>query len=125
MLELRIDFDSNVPPSQQLQEIVLDAICGGLLKEGDRLPSVRTVAAEAMVNPNTVSKAWRALELQGVVELRNGSGVFVTRTGFEFASRTRGHETIQEFERAARTALRAGHGQQALQTTLDRITNGK
>ncbi|MBL8897988.1 MAG: GntR family transcriptional regulator, partial [Planctomycetes bacterium] len=67
MLRLRVDSTSTVPPSRQLVEGVLDAIARGALEEGARLPSVRELAAEALVNPNTVAKAYRELQWLGAV----------------------------------------------------------
>ncbi len=56
-MSYRVDPHSEVPPSKQLVQQVLDAIARGDLETGDRLPSVRGMAAEALVNPNTVGKA--------------------------------------------------------------------
>lgn len=120
MIELRVDPSLPAPPSQQLQDAILDAVATGALAVGDRLPSVRTVAAEALVNPNTVGKAWRALELMSVVEGKNGSGVYVRDGGVEVAKRLRREATLQDFRRAADAALRAGHTDAALAKELDR-----
>ena len=54
MLDLRVNPSSHVPPSVQIVEAILDAVASGLLEAGSRLPSVRTGAVEALVNPNTV-----------------------------------------------------------------------
>ncbi len=78
---VRVDPHADVPPSRQIVEAVLDAVARGEWGPEDRLPSVRALAEEAMVNPNTVGKAYRDLEGLGVVEGRNGSGVFVTAAG--------------------------------------------
>ena len=61
-----IDTDSDVPPSRQLVELVLDAILTGELEPGSQLPSVRALAAEALVNHNTVARAYQELERLGV-----------------------------------------------------------
>ncbi len=84
-MDWSVDPRAAVPPSQQLVAVALDAIASGELATGDRLPSVRVLAAEALVNPNTVAKAYRELELLGAVEGRNGSGVYVTAAGQEVA----------------------------------------
>ncbi len=80
-MAIRVDSSRQTPPSRQIVEAVLERIAGGRLASGDRLPSVRGLAAEALVNPNTVGKAYRELEVMGVVEGRGGSGVFVTPRG--------------------------------------------
>lgn len=108
-MDLRVDPHALVPPSQQLVAAVLDAIAGGELPPGERLPSVRAAAAQALVNPNTVAKAWRDLEHLGVTEGRNGSGVFVTAAGPDVARALRLSATLDEFGLAVARALRAGH----------------
>ncbi|MCA8976095.1 MAG: GntR family transcriptional regulator [Planctomycetes bacterium] len=108
-MNYRVDPHSLVPPSQQLVAAVLDAIATGELGVGDRLPSVRGLAAEALVNPNTVTKAYRDLEHLGATAGRNGSGVFVTTAGPDVARGIRLAETADAFRRAAAQALRAGH----------------
>jgi len=116
-----VDQSSPVPPSRQLVEAVLDGIAAGTLAPGSKLLSVRALAAEALVNPNTAARAYRDLEHMGVVEGRNGRGVFVTGAGPDVARRIRTAATIEAYERAAAEALRAGHDAAALQAALDRI----
>jgi GntR family transcriptional regulator len=118
MLRLRVDSTSTVPPSRQLVEGVLDAIARGALEEGARLPSVRELAAEALVNPNTVAKAYRELQWLGAVRARNGSGVYVAEQGTGIAVDARRSATLEEFARAAESALRAGHTKGELQRML-------
>ena len=81
---------------------------------GDCLPSVRKLAAEVLVNPNTVGKAYRELEHLGVVEGRAGSGVYVTEAGPSRARSMRRRETLRGLDAAFQAALAAGHGRQAL-----------
>lgn len=88
---------------------VLDAIANGELRPGDKLPAVRTLAEQALVNPNTVGKAWRELEHLGVTEGRNGSGVFVTPGAVDVAKAVRLAETLAALRLAVQQALRAGH----------------
>jgi DNA-binding transcriptional regulator YhcF (GntR family) len=115
---VRVDPHSLVPPSQQLVAAVLDAIARGDLGPGDKLPSVRGLAAEALVNPNTVGKAFRDLEHLGATEGRNGSGVFVTAAGPDVARAIRLAETLATFREAALAAVRAGHDGSVLQAAL-------
>jgi len=69
---------SGVPIYLQLMEQVKHAVETGALKAGDQLPGIRPLAEELVINPNTVAKAYRELEHEGVIELRHGSGAFVT-----------------------------------------------
>jgi GntR family transcriptional regulator len=69
---------SGVPIYLQLMEQVKHAIETGALRPGEQLPGIRPLAEELVVNPNTVAKAYRELEHEGIVELRQGAGAFVT-----------------------------------------------
>lgn len=80
MIEFRLEGRSNVVPYLQLVEQVRQALRMGLLAPGDRLPTVREVAGSLAINPNTVLKAYRELELEGLVEGRPGQGTFVLRS---------------------------------------------
>ena len=77
MISFRVDGRSGVPPYLQLVQQVRQALRMGLLEAGDQLPTVREVVAEVAVNPNTVLKAYRDLEREGLVEARAGQGTFV------------------------------------------------
>jgi GntR family transcriptional regulator len=66
-----------VPIYLQLMEQVKHAIETGALRAGDQLPGMRPLAEELVINPNTVAKAYRELEHEGVIELRHGAGAFV------------------------------------------------
>jgi GntR family transcriptional regulator len=80
VIEFRLDTRSNVVPYLQLVEQVRQALRQGFLTPGDRLPTVRDVAELLAINPNTVLKAYRELELAGLVEGRPGQGTFVLRS---------------------------------------------
>ncbi|MFD5948200.1 GntR family transcriptional regulator [Streptomyces collinus] len=80
VIEFHLNSRSGLPPYQQLVQQVRHALRLGLLKEGDRLPTVKDVAKQMAVNPNTVLKAYRELEHDGLVAARPGVGTFVTRT---------------------------------------------
>ena len=69
-----------VPIYLQLMEQVKHAVETGALRAGDQLPGIRPLAEELVVNPNTVAKAYRELEHEGVIELRHGAGAFVAAT---------------------------------------------
>jgi GntR family transcriptional regulator len=69
-----------VPIYLQLVEQVKHAIESGALRTGDQLPSIRPLAEELVINANTVAKAYRELEREGVIELRQGAGAFVADT---------------------------------------------
>src|SRR5437773_713676 len=74
---LRLNPASGVPVYLQLVEQVKHAIERGAIETGEQLPSVRKMAEDLLINPNTVARAYRELELEGIIELRHGSGAFI------------------------------------------------
>lgn len=78
MIDFHVDRSSSVPAYAQLVRQVREAMRLGVLHPGDRLPTVRSVVASCTINPSTVLKAYRELELSGLVEARQGAGTFVT-----------------------------------------------
>ena len=80
MIEFRLDSTSGVSPYLQLVHQVRHALRLGMLREGDQLPTVKAVVARLAINPNTVSKAYRELEHEGLAAARPGVGTFITRT---------------------------------------------
>lgn len=120
-MQLSVDPNHTLPPSRQLVEAVLDAIASGRLAPGDRLPSVREAAVQALVNANTVGKAWRELQWRGVAESRSGRGVFVTRNAPSIAIEAREGATRDAFLQAVRQARAAGHDQASLHAWVDRV----
>jgi GntR family transcriptional regulator len=79
-IEFHLDAGTGLSPYLQLVRQVKQALRLGLLHEGDQLPTVKDVVARLAINPNTVLKAYRELEHEGLVAARPGIGTFVTRT---------------------------------------------
>ncbi|MFB7945763.1 GntR family transcriptional regulator [Kitasatospora phosalacinea] len=80
MIEYRLDRRSGVPTYQQIVQQTRQALRLGLLQPGDKLPTAREVVERTAVNPNTVLKAYRELEREGLVAPRPGLGTFVLRS---------------------------------------------
>ena len=76
-MNLQIDSQSGVPFYRQIVEQIKFGVARGRLAPGDRLPTVRQLAVDLAVNPNTVIRAYRQLESEGVIETQQGSGTFV------------------------------------------------
>jgi GntR family transcriptional regulator len=76
-IEVQIDIKSGVPFYRQIIDQIKSAIATGELGHGDRLPTVRQLAVDLKINPNTVGRAYTELELTGLVETQMGSGTFV------------------------------------------------
>ncbi len=95
----RSNSSSGVPVYLQLIEQVKHAVDVGALRTGDQLPAIRRVAEDLVINPNTVARAYRDLERDGVIELRQGAGAFVADNGHE--SRVTKIKTAQPVLQAA------------------------
>jgi len=78
-LFVRPNPSSGIPIYLQLMQQVKHAVETGALKPGDQLPGIRPLAEELVINSNTIAKVYRELEHEGVVELRQGSGAFVSQ----------------------------------------------
>jgi GntR family transcriptional regulator len=79
MIVFRIDSRSAIPPYLQIVQQVKHALRLGMIEPGDQLPTIKQVVADVAINPNTVLKAYRDLERDGLVEGRPGIGTFVLK----------------------------------------------
>ncbi|MGE0447793.1 MAG: GntR family transcriptional regulator [Vicinamibacterales bacterium] len=103
------EWSDNQPIYRQLRDRIAAMILDGVLKEGDALPSVRTVAAEYRINPLTVLKGYQRLVDEGLVEARRGRGMFVNTGAREQLMRDdRQRFLAEEWPRVARTIRRLG-----------------
>ena len=98
MVEIQIATGSSVPIYRQIMDGLRQAIAGGGLALGDQLPSVRSLAERLLLNPNTVARAYGELAREGIIESRQGRGVFVARRRqvYTKAERTRRLERAVE-----------------------------
>jgi len=103
-----VDPRSPVSPGDQLADQVRFAVAAGRLVVGERLPSVRDLARLVRLNPNTVSRAWRELELTSVLESRRGSGMYVAVGAESVAHTFRTQALAERLGRAVGDALVAG-----------------
>src|SRR6202522_4807359 len=79
----RLDADSGVPVYRELIDQVTGALASGSLAAGNQLPTVRQVAVDLAINPNTVMRAYREMEIRGVLETQQGTGTFIARKKVE------------------------------------------
>ena|ERR1041385_4835862 len=77
-MEFRLDLRSGVPVYRQIIDQVTGGMAAGTLAPGDQLPTVRQVAVDLSINPNTVVRAYRELEIRGVLETQQGTGTFIS-----------------------------------------------
>ncbi len=78
---MSVDPNLHVPIYEQIVEHIRGSVAAGVHRPGEALPSIRALAVELLVNPNTVQRAYQELERQGLVKTRKGRGVFVTEDG--------------------------------------------
>lgn len=128
MIDFHIDLRSGVSPYMQLVHQVRHALRLGLLSVGDQLPTVKDVVARLAINPNTVLKAYRELEHDGLVEPRPGVGTFVVRSLADDSLAA--HEPLRRelqawFERAQRAGLDAESIEALLMTTFRDATEAR
>jgi GntR family transcriptional regulator len=109
---MSIEFNDYQPIYQQLMDYISQRICRGELAPGAKLPSVRVMAVEAGVNPNTVSRTYMELEREKIVESRRGQGTFVTE-----------EKTVIEDLRKSQAAVQADRFKSSMeQLGIDRET---
>lgn len=122
MIEFRINRQSGVPTYAQLVLQVKQALRLGLLETGDRLPTAKDVVGELAINPNTVLKAYRELEHEGLVAAKPGLGTFVTASLVKPGMAERAalsEELAQWIRRAAATGLERSDLEALAADTLD------
>ena len=123
MIEFRLDRHSGVPAYRQVIDQVRHAIRLGMLRPGDQLPTVREVVRQITINPNTVHRAYRELELQGLTEGRIGSGTFVCQSLSEVPSQQ--PKLAGELETWIRKAHGAGLGTEAIEALFAEAMNSQ
>jgi GntR family transcriptional regulator len=117
------EWNDSQPIYRQLRDRVVAMILDGVLKEGDSLPSVRTVAAEYRVNPLTVLKGYQQLVDEGLVETKRGRGMFINTGARNVLMKGERQKFLaEEWPRIQETIQRLGLNTQEL---LDSSTNGK
>ena len=116
----RLDSRSPVPLYEQIATRVRVAVASGELSPGDALPSVRQVAGSARVNPATVVQAYRELEADGFVEMRQGAGTFVIEVLPEKRSAERSRQARDLVHRMLAEAARMGLDTDEIVTAIRR-----
>ncbi|HEX4785281.1 MAG TPA: GntR family transcriptional regulator [Candidatus Sulfotelmatobacter sp.] len=113
-----IDLHSGVPMYRQLIDQVRSGIASGTLTAGDQLPTVRQLAVDLAINPNTVMRAYRELELGGLIETHQGTGTFIAKKKLEKNSPERERQLGQM---AGEFAARAGAAGFTLEDLIERL----
>jgi len=116
--QFALDLRSGVPVYRQLIDQVRAGVASGSLHAGDQLPTVRQLAVDLTINPNTVMRAYRELELGGLLETHQGTGTFVADKKVEKNSAERQRQLTQM---AGEVAARAGAAGFTLQELLEEL----
>lgn len=90
MIKFLLDYSSGVPVYRQIIDQIIFGIASGQLKLGEQLPTVRALAVELKVNLNTVSKAYKELEIKNILETQQGTGTFINKTENVILEKERG-----------------------------------
>src|SRR5579872_879620 len=115
-----LDLHSGVPVYRQLIDQVRAGIASRTLTAGDQLPTVRQLAVDLEINPNTVMRAYRELELGGLLETHQGTGTFISNKKLEKKTAERERQLSQM---AGEFAARAGAAGFSLEELIDRLGN--
>ncbi|MBZ5578214.1 MAG: GntR family transcriptional regulator [Acidobacteriia bacterium] len=114
----RLDLGSGVPVYRQIIDQVTGGMASGTLQPGDQLPTVRQAAVDLAINPNTVVRAYRELEIRGVLETEQGTGTFISQQkvkGTEVERQRRLNQLVSEF------VARAGAGGFTVRDVLEQL----
>src|SRR5215472_5611128 len=123
---IQLDLRSGVPVYRQIMDQVLAGIASGRLTSGDQLPTVRQLAVDLAINPNTVIRAYRELEIRGFLDTHQGSGTFISRQRVEqnVEERRRKLEAIVS-DLVARAGAEGFTAQQVLERLKDLLAENK
>lgn len=116
---LHVDTANGIPIYVQLINQIKSCIAGGILIPGDRMPSVRELASQLTVNPNTIQKAYQELEQAGIIETVRGRGTFVYGTGTGFNEQERRKKLEQHVQALLVEAYHLNFGKDELKKIFD------
>lgn len=116
--QLKLDLRSGVPVYRQIIDLVRAGMAAGTLAAGDQLPTVRQLAVDLAINPNTVLRAYRELELGGTLETHQGTGTFISNKKIVKSNAERERQLA---ELAGEFAARAGAAGFTVEELLDRL----
>ncbi|MGA8439561.1 MAG: GntR family transcriptional regulator [Candidatus Sulfotelmatobacter sp.] len=119
--QLKLDLYSGVPVYRQLIDQVRTGVAAGTLVAGDQLPTVRQLAVDLAINPNTVLRAYRELELGGALETHQGTGTFISNKKTVQNSAERERQLTQLANEFAARAGAAGFNVEELLETLSAL----
>jgi len=124
-LEIRLDTQSGMPVYRQIIDQIMGGIATGAVKAGDQLPTVRQLAVDLAINPNTVIRAYRELEIRGMLETQQGTGTFISHQKVQRDDVERQRKLSQIVGEFAARAGAAGFTIEELLVQLQALTTDK
>ena len=118
---ITVDPSNDVPIFRQIVQQIKTAVAMGRLQPEEPLPSVRQLAVELAVNPNTVARAYLDLEIEGVIYKRQGAGTFVSGQGVRVSREEQRRVLGELFERALVEGVNLGMDERELRETFERV----
>jgi GntR family transcriptional regulator len=118
---ISVDPSSDVPIFRQIVQQIKTAVAMGRLQPEDPLPSVRQLAVELAVNPNTVARAYLDLEIEGVIHKRQGAGTFVSSQGVRVSKNERRRVLAELIEKALVEGVNLGLDEQEVREAFERV----
>ena len=116
---VNIDLSNGLPIYMQIVQQIKRGVAVGRLQPEDPLPSVRQLATELRVNPNTVARAYLDLEIEGVIYKRQGHGTFVSGQGVEMSKRERRRAVGRHLEKAVVEGVQLGLDEDEMREAFD------
>jgi GntR family transcriptional regulator len=118
-VDFRLNPNSGVPIYLQLMDQIKHGIETGALQPGDQLPGIRKLAETVVMNPNTVSKAYRELEYEGYIEVRHGAGAFISAKFHSDEVHDRMEKVRPLIEKAVAAAVKSGLTQEEIRRLME------
>jgi GntR family transcriptional regulator len=122
-MQFQIDTTSRTPIYRQLVAQIREAVARGRVLPDDRLPSVRELSRQLVINPNTVARVYTELEREGVLHTRQGLGVFVAQPGSELTRRARKDRLTSLIDELLTAAVHLGFSSEEVQGLLGERTS--
>lgn len=117
---MSIDPNSSVPIYQQIGDYIRRAVAAGVYRPGEMIPSLRAMALDLTVNPNTVQRAYEELEREGLIQARKGLGMFVTKNGAASAQTKSEAAVYSAFNQGIRAGQAANMPPKRIRITFDK-----
>ncbi len=122
-MQLNINNASNRPVYQQIIDAVKREIALGRLRPSDKLPTVRQLAQQIVINPNTIAKSYRYLEQAGIITTRPGAGAFVSETKSQLSLTVRKKIVAEMLELAVIEAISLGIDKATLTESFEKVSD--